>query len=282
MAALALDTSTRRRRRIPVRGIRHPRHPVLGIRRHSAGRHRRVPHRHRRPSPRTSRRVRARASNATATSTTRPASHATATGYARRSCAASAGSLHRIWGTAWYRDRNGEENKLRAAIEHAAQHRSTGSSPTSLYPGTHGPADDPVRGRHLRPGTAWATPYETARAARCRAGSTRPARAAAPDMAPGSAQSLPPRARYTSASCTTAARRLAHRPHRDPDPRQHRCGHRVAGVIREGDFLTFTDAPQPPSADPHRRPVTATLSRSMTTNSPSPWSTSSATPDASA
>jgi hypothetical protein len=28
-------------------------------------------------------------------------------------------NLHRIWGTAWYRDRNGEERKLRAAIEHA-------------------------------------------------------------------------------------------------------------------------------------------------------------------
>lgn len=27
--------------------------------------------------------------------------------------------LHRIWGTAWYRDRNGEERKLRAAIEAA-------------------------------------------------------------------------------------------------------------------------------------------------------------------
>jgi very-short-patch-repair endonuclease len=27
--------------------------------------------------------------------------------------------LHRIWGTAWYRDRNGEERKLRAAIEQA-------------------------------------------------------------------------------------------------------------------------------------------------------------------
>ena len=28
-------------------------------------------------------------------------------------------NLHRIWGTAWYRDRKGEERKLRAAIEHA-------------------------------------------------------------------------------------------------------------------------------------------------------------------
>jgi REase_MTES_1575/Protein of unknown function (DUF4011)/AAA domain/Protein of unknown function (DUF3320) len=28
-------------------------------------------------------------------------------------------NLHRIWGTAWYRDRNGEETRLRDAIEHA-------------------------------------------------------------------------------------------------------------------------------------------------------------------
>ena len=28
-------------------------------------------------------------------------------------------NLHRIWGTGWYRDRNGEERKLRAAIESA-------------------------------------------------------------------------------------------------------------------------------------------------------------------
>lgn len=27
--------------------------------------------------------------------------------------------LHRIWGTAWYRDRHGEEDKLRIAIEEA-------------------------------------------------------------------------------------------------------------------------------------------------------------------
>ena len=55
--ALALDTSGRGRRRIPLRGISHQRHPVLGIRAHPAGRHRRISHRHRRPAPRSARRL---------------------------------------------------------------------------------------------------------------------------------------------------------------------------------------------------------------------------------
>ena len=71
-------------------------------------------------------------------------------------------NLYRIWGTAWYRDRNGEERKLRAAIEHA------------ITAPVHGLlAEAAEHGESVRPAIqtetatfdltpTWATPYVTA------------------------------------------------------------------------------------------------------------------------
>ncbi len=66
--------------------------------------------------------------------------------------------LHRIWGTAWYRNRDGAETTLRAAIERAAAAPVTG-----LLPGTLLPA--PViatRAVALEPVPGWVTPYQAA------------------------------------------------------------------------------------------------------------------------
>ena len=51
--------------------------------------------------------------------------------------------LHRIWGTAWYRDRNGEERKLRAAIERAITAPVHGLL-TEPHPPTDGTARNPT------------------------------------------------------------------------------------------------------------------------------------------
>jgi very-short-patch-repair endonuclease len=71
-------------------------------------------------------------------------------------------NLHRIWGTAWYRDRNGEERKLRAAIEGAIAAPVRGllssagaaDADSRLVVETEAAAFDQV--------PAWATPYVTA------------------------------------------------------------------------------------------------------------------------
>ena len=72
-------------------------------------------------------------------------------------------NLHRIWGTAWYRDRNGEEHKLRAAIEHAL------TAPVHGLLADISPADDIDARPVVQSVTAtfdqapaWATPYVTA------------------------------------------------------------------------------------------------------------------------
>ena len=71
-------------------------------------------------------------------------------------------NLHRIWGTAWYRDRNGEEGKLRAAIEHAVAAPIHGlladvtEPDNALRPVIHSATANFDRA------PAWATPYLTA------------------------------------------------------------------------------------------------------------------------
>jgi len=62
--------------------------------------------------------------------------------------------LHRIWGPAWYRDRQGQEDKLRTALEHA----SAGQDPSS-----NGSRSAPERRRtesaQLDGAPPWAVPY---------------------------------------------------------------------------------------------------------------------------
>jgi very-short-patch-repair endonuclease len=70
--------------------------------------------------------------------------------------------LHRIWGTAWYRDRHGEERKLRAAIEHAIAAPVHG-----LLSGADLPDETSRPLIETEPATfdampGWAVPYETA------------------------------------------------------------------------------------------------------------------------
>ncbi len=71
-------------------------------------------------------------------------------------------NLHRIWGTAWYRDRSGEERRLQAAIEHAM------AAPVHGLPGGAGRPADTARpavrteAASLAEVPGWATPYVTA------------------------------------------------------------------------------------------------------------------------
>jgi hypothetical protein len=72
-------------------------------------------------------------------------------------------NLHRIWGTAWHRDRNGEERKLRAAIENAIAAPVHGLL-TDLSPdqGTM-PVAIRTEAATFDATPSWATPYVTAR-----------------------------------------------------------------------------------------------------------------------
>jgi len=71
-------------------------------------------------------------------------------------------NLHRIWSTAWYRDRKGEERRLQAAIEHAM------AAPVHGLPGGTGLPPDTARpairaeAASIAEIPGWATPYVTA------------------------------------------------------------------------------------------------------------------------
>ena len=133
-------------------------------------------------------------------------------------------NLHRIWGTAWYRDRNGEEHKLRAAIEHAVTAPVHGLLTDLTQPpeGTR-----PViqhRSRHLRPGPAMGGAlYHRAGPAPTALDRSQPARQLH-QHGRGN-----PRCRHDRSTsphrrpAAAAPGRLGHRPHRRAHPRQHRC-----------------------------------------------------------
>jgi hypothetical protein len=71
-------------------------------------------------------------------------------------------NLHRIWGTAWYRDRNGEEHKLRAAIDHAITAPVHGLLTDLTQPGEATRAMVQTEAAAFDQSPPWATPYVTA------------------------------------------------------------------------------------------------------------------------
>ena len=101
-------------------------------------------------------------SNAMVTSTTHPESPVTVTVSAKK-CSGDLGwPLHRIWGTAWYRDRNGEEARLRAAIE-----RAIAAPVHGLLSDVGGAEEIPRPAIETEPATfdeepRWAVPYQIA------------------------------------------------------------------------------------------------------------------------
>ena len=70
--------------------------------------------------------------------------------------------LHRIWGTAWYRDRNGAESALRAAIERAASMPVTGLLSTTAVAPSPGPRVIATREAAFEETPASVKPYESA------------------------------------------------------------------------------------------------------------------------
>ena len=70
--------------------------------------------------------------------------------------------LHRIWGTAWYRDRNGAEFALRVAIERAASLPVTGLLPAVSVAPSRGPRVIATRAVAFEETPAWVKPYESA------------------------------------------------------------------------------------------------------------------------
>jgi hypothetical protein len=154
-------------------------------------------------------------------------------------------TLHRIWGTAWYRDRNGEESKLQAAIEHAV------TAPV------HGlladiPLSDDTDERPIIASEAatfdqvpiWATPYVTAQVP-----SLPPwIDPSSPDSHSGMVTGI--RSVVVTESPVHVA--VLHQRLRDAWDIGHigarirnniDAAIRVAGVLRDGEFLTATGAP---------------------------------------
>jgi hypothetical protein len=71
-------------------------------------------------------------------------------------------NLHRIWGTAWYRDRNGEEHKLRAAIDRAIAAPVHGLLTDATQFGERTRSGIQTEAATFDQTPAWATPYITA------------------------------------------------------------------------------------------------------------------------
>ncbi len=152
-------------------------------------------------------------------------------------------NLHRIWGTAWYRDRNGAEQRLRAAIEQAMRLPVRGLL-TDV--GQHDDVRRPVVETtpvHFADHPTWAKPYQTARVSRLPIW-----------IDPGEPGSHIDMAAGVLAVVTTEAPvhvAVLHQRLRDAWD-IGRIGARIrenldlaipiAGILREGDFLTLADS----------------------------------------
>jgi very-short-patch-repair endonuclease len=75
-------------------------------------------------------------------------------------------NLHRIWGTAWYRDRKGEERRLRAAIEHAITAPVHGLLAGETERGENARIVVQTETATFDQTPTWTTPYVTAEVAR--------------------------------------------------------------------------------------------------------------------
>ena len=152
-------------------------------------------------------------------------------------------NLHRIWGTAWYRDRNGEERKLRAAIEHA------------ITAPVHGLLTDATeQGHGVRPAIqteaatfdqapVWATPYVTAEVARLPHWIDPSEPGSYTSMKEGIRTVVMTEAPVHIAVLHQRLRKAWDIGHVGARIRENiDAAIRVAGVIRDGEFLTLTSA----------------------------------------
>ncbi|HEY2279226.1 MAG TPA: DUF3320 domain-containing protein [Streptosporangiaceae bacterium] len=151
-------------------------------------------------------------------------------------------SLHRIWGTAWYRDRAGEEYKLRVAIEHAVAAPVNG---LLTVPGGDNErviiSTEPAR---FEEHPTWAFPYAVADV---------PLLPSWADISdPGSASAMVPAIRAVVGVEEPIHLGLLHQRLREAW-NVGRVGSRIrgnielalarAGVFRDGDFITITSPP---------------------------------------
>jgi very-short-patch-repair endonuclease len=152
-------------------------------------------------------------------------------------------NLHRIWGTAWYRDRNGEERKLHAAIEHAIAEPVHGLLTDVTEPDEGARPEIQTETATFDQAPPWAFPYITAQVPRLQHWID--------PSQPGSDISMIPGIRaviMTEAPVHTAVLQQRLREAWDIG----RIGPRIRdniddatrhmGVIRDGDFLTLTSA----------------------------------------
>ena len=153
-------------------------------------------------------------------------------------------NLHRIWGTAWYRDRNGEEHKLRAAIEHAITAPVRGLLTDIAQPGQDARLMIQTEAATFDRAPAWATRYVTAEVPRLphwidpgQAGSHT-------SMAAGIRAVVMTEAPVHIAVLQQRLRdawdigRIGARIRDNID-----AAIRIAGVLRDGEFLTLASAP---------------------------------------
>ena len=164
-------------------------------------------------------------------------------------------NLHRIWGTAWYRDRNGEERKLRAAIEHAITAPVHGLLTDVTQSGDERPRPSiQTEAATFDQAPAWATPYVTAKVPRLphwidpsqpgsHIGMTEGIRAVVMTEAPVHTAVLQQRLRDA-----WDIGRIGTRIRDNID-----AAIRVAGVLRDGEFLTLTGALLRHRPHAHRR-----------------------------
>ena len=153
-------------------------------------------------------------------------------------------NLHRIWGTAWYRDRNGEERKLRAAIEHAIAAPVHGLLADSTHPDEGTRPVIQTEAATFDQSPPWASPYITAQVPRLphwidpsepgsHTGMAAGIRAVVMTEAPVHAAVLQQRLRDA-----WDIGRIGARIRDNID-----AAIRAAGVLRDGDFLTLTSPP---------------------------------------
>jgi hypothetical protein len=153
-------------------------------------------------------------------------------------------NLHRIWGTAWYRDRNGEERKLRAAIEHAitAPVRGLLADVTHSDEDTRPPIQTEAATFDQSP--PWASPYVTAQVPRLPHWIDPGEPGSHTGMAAGIRAVV-----LTEAPVHTAVLQQRLRDAWDigrigPRIRDNiDAAIRAAGVLRDGEFLTLTSGP---------------------------------------
>lgn len=153
-------------------------------------------------------------------------------------------NLHRIWGTAWYRDRNGEERKLRAAIEHANAAPVRGLLADIAHPDEDTRPVIQTEAATFDQSLPWASPYVTAQVPRLphwidpgepgsHTGMTAGIRAVVMTEAPVHTTVLQQRLRDA-----WDIGRIGPRIRDNID-----AAIRAAGVLRDGEFLTLTSAP---------------------------------------